>query len=229
MLNPSLKKDVEVEIDKADPKIKDFLLDDYFRETMDLIFRVNRLTNEQGEAVELETILFLLKLSNYENINDAIQTECNIENPSTSKQIIADLNSYIFEKTKKMEEVPGGLEEDKVVTLPVKENTGEDLTQKRTEESSVALKESSESVENDVNKGFNMLGSNKIVKEARDILKDEIPFKKEDSSLLEKINTPVENIVPVIKTPEPLGDVYLERVSDEEKSIKKEIIVTNNN
>ncbi len=214
MLNPDLKKDVEIEINKAEPKIKDFLLSDYFRETMDLIFRVNRLTKEQGEAVELETILFLLKISNYTNIEDSIKTECGIENISTTKQVIQDLNSYIFEKTKKIEESLNPLEGNKNVVLPVKENVPEVIT---------------ESKEEFVNKGFNMLGSNKIIKEARDILKDEIPINpnREASALTNKIDTPAEPSVPVLKTPEPLGDVYLERVSDDEKTIKKEIIITN--
>lgn len=221
MLNPNLKKDIELEINKAEPKIKDFLLDDYFRETMDLIFRVNRLTNEQGEAVELETILFLLKLSNYEKIDEAIQNECSIENASTSKQIIQDLESYIFQKTNKIEDSLNVLEENKSVVLPVKEKIEE------SEEKTSS--ENMETEEDNINKGFNMLGSNKIIKEARDILKNEDIFKAGNDTLTNKISLPFESVVPVIKTPEPLGDVYLERVSEDEKSIKKEIIVTNNN
>ncbi len=223
MLNPNLKKDIELEINKAEPKIKDFLLDDYFRETMDLIFRVNRLTNEQGEAVELETILFLLKLSNYEKIDEAIQNECSIENASTSKQIIQDLESYIFQKTNKIEDSLNVLEENKSVVLPVKEKikeSGEKASSENIE---------TESKEDNINKGFNMLGSNKIIKEPRDILKNEDIFKAGNDTLTNKISLPLESVVPVIKTPEPLGDVYLERVSEDEKSIKKETIVTNNN
>lgn len=98
MLNPELQKDINIEIEKADNSVKIFLLDKYFRDTMDLIIRVNKLTSEQGENVELETILNILKLTDYQNIYDAIKTECSIENEATVNQVVSDLNNYIFVK-----------------------------------------------------------------------------------------------------------------------------------
>jgi hypothetical protein len=109
MLNPELKKDIDVEIAKSEPLIQGFLSGEYFRETMDLVFKVNRLNEIQKESVELETILYILKLSNYENIYEAIKTECSIETENTAKQLSDDLEKYIFNKLYNEEALEGGI------------------------------------------------------------------------------------------------------------------------
>lgn len=98
MLNADLQKDIDIEIEKAEEHVKSFLLDKYFRDTMDLIIKVNKLTEEEGEAVELETIMIILGISEFTNIHEAIQKESGIKTQATVDQIVKDLQVYVFDK-----------------------------------------------------------------------------------------------------------------------------------
>ena len=98
MLNTELQKDINIEIEKAGPALKDFLAAKYFRENMDLILKVNKLTLDQGEAVELETILHILGLSDHATIDEALQAECYIDKKEMVSQVTKDVKDYIISK-----------------------------------------------------------------------------------------------------------------------------------
>jgi hypothetical protein len=216
MLNPELKKDLDIEIEKSEPLTKEFLTSDYFRETMDLVFKVNRLNDEQKESVELETILYILGLSNYENITDAIKDECGLETPATIRQLTDDLDKYILEKIK-----------SKTLEISIEKNDS-------TETSNIlsVLPMSSELPENTSNifegvgdiKVKNLLDKNFDVEinEPRDLVKNIITpeTKKQAENITNKIeegeiSQPVEE--------KKLGDVYRERLDEMDTIIKKEI------
>ena len=98
MLNTQLQQDINIEIEKAEDSVKAFLMDGYFRDTVDLILKVNKLTPDQGESVELETVMHILKISDYEKLEDGIKNECGIQNEQTIVQVVKDIRDYILSK-----------------------------------------------------------------------------------------------------------------------------------
>ncbi len=98
MLNPELQSDLNLEIEKSTPEIKSFLSGKYFRDTMDLVIKVNKLSDDQAESVELETVLNILDLSDHDNISDALHSECDISSEPVMSQVLKDLQEYIFAK-----------------------------------------------------------------------------------------------------------------------------------
>lgn len=224
MLNPELKKDIEVEISKSEALIQEFLNGNYFRETLDLVFKVNRLNEIQKESVELETILYILNLSNYEEIGEAIKTECSIETASTAKQLSEDLEKYIFSKLKekqlaKIEEEDGlAVKKIDLVKAEIISITGENK-----------LKESVEmSIPADTHKLKNLLDENFDIKNPRDLVKNIITPENKNivpSGITLDINSnSKENMKEgAEKIETKLGDVYRERFDLDEEIIKKEI------
>ncbi len=216
MLNPELQENINLEIEKSNPDTADFLKDKYFRDTIDMISRVNKLTPEQSESLELETVLFILKLSEYANFYDAVLSEVFPENISVeneeklktnikTKQISSDIESYIFVKLKEEEAKP------KEVFKEVKEG------------------------EYDKKDQFDNLDS--ILKSSTKNLREEIKEKLDDQNAfnLLKINPNIKKLelekpatVPnIIIQSEPI-DFYKEKVDDVDKVIKKEIDVVYN-
>lgn len=98
MLNPDLQKEIDLEIDNAPEDIRNFLRDKYFTDTMTLIERVNKLTPEQSESIELEVIMSLLGISDYADIVEAIKKEGGLATDGEVRQVAKDLKDYIFEK-----------------------------------------------------------------------------------------------------------------------------------
>jgi hypothetical protein len=102
MLDIELQKEIDIEIEKANPAIKSFLQDRYFRDTIDLVVKVSQLTPEQAESIELETILYVLGESDYVLLGEAIKNECGIKNQNTLDQVCKDLNDFILAKLNKI-------------------------------------------------------------------------------------------------------------------------------
>lgn len=98
MLNPELQKNIDEEIEKAKDDVKAFLRDSYWRDTVDLIIKVNKLNDTQAEGIELETILYMLGLSDYTDLHEAIAKECSIQNERTSDQVYKDIKDFLLEK-----------------------------------------------------------------------------------------------------------------------------------
>ncbi len=132
MLNANLQKDIDIEIENASESVKSFIRDKYFRDTFDLIIKANNLNSVQAEAIELETILFILGLSNYSNIEEAIKKECFIQNIKTVDQVNKDIKDYIFDKlsnvsTVKAEEVFIVKDNQKPLRNIIQDSYGQDI------------------------------------------------------------------------------------------------------
>ncbi len=243
MLNPELQKDINLEITKAEPLIQEFLTRDYFRETMDLVFKVNRLNEIQKESVELETILYILNLSNYENIGEAIKAECSIETTNTVKQLSDDLEKYIFEKLKitKTKIVDSELEEEtkKLEVLNTKNKEARVLESEinnnpiKTEEVLGVVNVGNINLAEDKSMAAaglrvkNLLDENFDIKNPRDLVKNIITPENKNtvpSNITLEINSnSKENMKESIeKIDTKLGDVYRERVDLSEEVINKE-------
>lgn len=220
MLNPELQKDINLEIAKAEPLIQEFLTRDYFRETLDLVFKVNRLNEVQKESVELETILYILNLSNYENISEAIKAECSIETTNTVKQLGDDLEKYIFEKIKSTKA--------KIVNEELEEETKKlEVVNKTKEEEEVLTTENKSMAEAGL-RVKNLLDENFDIKNPRDLVKNIITPENKNTApsniTLEISSNSKENMKEgVEKIDTKLGDVYRERVDLGEEIINKEI------
>lgn len=127
-MNPDLQAQIDVEIEKADPSIKEFLHGKYFKDTLGTISRVNRLTSDQTEGLELEIILEILGMNDYQNFDEAVQKELGegegaIESNKIA-QIIKDVNEYVFDQIRQKNNVPT---ENKVVKVHTSEEEKEEL------------------------------------------------------------------------------------------------------
>jgi hypothetical protein len=127
-MNPELKAQIDIEIENAAPAIKEFLHGAYFAQTINTIAKVNRLTSDQVEAVELETILEILGMNDYKNFDEAIQKELGTGEIALPQdkitQIIKDINEYVFDQIRKNDGVPT---ENKVVKVQTSEKDEEDM------------------------------------------------------------------------------------------------------
>lgn len=232
MLNPELQKDITLEIVKAEPLIQEFLTRDYFRETMDLVFKVNRLNEVQKESVELETILYILNLSNYENISEAIKAECSIETINTVKQLSDDLEKYIFEKIKstKAKIVDEEIEEETKKIDLVKTETLNTDTENNTINLFSGITENTPETKIDFTKVKNLLDTDKSpgIQDPRDLVKNIITPENKNavpSNIALEINSnSKENMKEEVeKIDTKLGDVYLERVDIADTVTKREV------
>lgn len=107
MLNKELQDELNIEINKASPEVQTFLRDKYFADTLGLIGRVNTLNEAQKDALYLEVVMQVLGLNDYTDFADSIRNELKVgeeELPSENiKQIVNDINLYVFDKIKKEE------------------------------------------------------------------------------------------------------------------------------
>jgi hypothetical protein len=125
MLNPELQKQISEEISKAPKPIQKFLTGTYFRETMELISRVNQLSVEQSEGVELEVILHILKLNDYTKLREALEKECKINESKKLDQLDLDLHRYVFSVLEK-DQIEQSVESLEII--PEETNKGTDQT-----------------------------------------------------------------------------------------------------
>jgi hypothetical protein len=115
MLSQKLKDELNIEIDKQEPVIRDFIYGEYFRHNLDLIIKVNVLNALEAETLELEVILLLIKISDYADIEMAIERELNNLDEKKKLQLVSDLNEYIFRNSrsnKKLEVQTDGVKQD---------------------------------------------------------------------------------------------------------------------
>lgn len=109
MLNPELQSAIDEEIDKSPKLVQDFLRDKYFQDTFAIIQKVNRISPEQRESLELETILMVLGISDYASIEDAIKNEVGVNgeqaNEATVRQLASDVKEYILSRAPMLESI----------------------------------------------------------------------------------------------------------------------------
>jgi hypothetical protein len=102
MLNPDLQNEMDMEIQKSAPAVNDFLKGKYFEDTLDLIARVNKLTPEQRESLELECILHILGQNDHNEVANWVLSEVlggdTEKNKQTGGQIVNDIQEYILNK-----------------------------------------------------------------------------------------------------------------------------------
>ena len=103
MLNPELQQDIDTEIDRANIELRTFIRSKYFSDTLELIYRLHNIKEaETQEAIELETILYLLNISEYDNIAEAIKNEVyndDVKFSSDIESVIKDIIVYIIDKS----------------------------------------------------------------------------------------------------------------------------------
>ncbi len=107
MLTKELQDELNIEIDKSSPEVQTFLRDKYFSDTLGLIGRVNTLNESQKDALYLEVVMQVLGLNDYDDFADSIKNELKTgeeELPAENvKQIVNDINIYVFDKIKREE------------------------------------------------------------------------------------------------------------------------------
>ncbi len=133
MINPKLRVELDEEISKHDPAIKDFIMGEYFRHNFDLIVKVNRLNELEAETLELEIILILLQISDYDSVEAAINSELAKLDLGTRSQITLDVNEFIMSKSglvKKLELSEG----DKESILDLRAQIVSNMTNKNIDE-----------------------------------------------------------------------------------------------
>ena len=96
MLNPELQSQIDVEIEKATPVVQEFLHGKDFTETVALISKVNKLSDEQSESLELESVLYVLGLSDHDTVKDWVIAEVGVK--KDIDQVVSDVNNYIISK-----------------------------------------------------------------------------------------------------------------------------------
>ena len=166
--------------------------------------------------------MYILNLSNYEDIGEAIRLECSIETGSTVKQLNDDLEKYIFSKLK--ESKLSKIEEEEGLNVKKLEISKEDSV--ITENTSTISVEGGIPVDN--YKLKNLLDENFDIKNPRDLVKNIITTENKNTLLSDVASELSSNSKENMKTAEEkietkLGDVYLERIDAADTLTKKEI------
>lgn len=106
-MNPELQKAISEEIAKSPQVMQDFLNAQYFKDTIKLIERVNKLDEKQAASMELEITMFLLGISDYADIEEAFRGELGVDgqvaNEATVRQAVKDVDSYITSRAPKID------------------------------------------------------------------------------------------------------------------------------
>lgn len=101
-MKPELRQALDEEILKATPELQTFLNDQYFKDTLSLIERVNKLDADQAISLELEITMFLLGISDYPSVEEALRGELGqngqVANEATVRQAVKDVDAYILSK-----------------------------------------------------------------------------------------------------------------------------------
>lgn len=128
-MKPELRESLDIEIAKSSAEMQVFLNDQYFKDTLSLIERVNKLDADQAVSLELEITMFLLGISDYPNMEEALRGELGqngqVANEATVRQAIKDVEAYILSKAPKTET----LEIKKIAVSPTPE-AGADQSKK---------------------------------------------------------------------------------------------------
>ena len=102
MLNPELQQTINEEIAKANYELRTFIKSQYYKDTWSLIYRIHKINDtEIQEAIELETLLYLLNISEYDTIDEAIITEVynnDLTYKSEIERVIKDVKIYLINK-----------------------------------------------------------------------------------------------------------------------------------
>ena len=102
MLNPELQQTINEEIAKANYELRTFIKSQYYKDTWSLIYRIHKINDtEIQEAIELETLLYLLNISEYDTIDEAITTEVynnDLTYKSEIERVIKDVKIYLINK-----------------------------------------------------------------------------------------------------------------------------------
>jgi hypothetical protein len=222
MLSQELQNEIEIEIQKSPKETQDFLHDKYFSETINLISRVNKLDQTQSDALYLETIMEILGLNDYKDFNEAIKNQIKIEDnflpDENIKQIVSDVNSYIFSKIQKNAVTPVG----NIIIQANQDN--------KTENKSTLRDTISQELKN--NKNTIEYLSRPNLSNAQEIptfaVEGDKTVPKIETNLIENSPEYVENKEKNIPTPTKeeaiaeLGDVYREKPDEVDKVIKHE-------
>jgi hypothetical protein len=228
MLNPELQKNINEEIKKTDVNTEEFLSSQYFRETIDMISRVNKLNLEQSESLELEIILFILKISEYENFFDAVKNEIGLETEGGMNQASKDVETYIFSKlTQTLEKVESlKTNEIKINTPNLQEKEVVIVSENSTLRDTIKQEIYNPKTETLLDKkGYNY-EPKYINPEENSVLKSGESFSF--SNINEEVKMGKLVTVPKIELPKTLGDVYTEKIDDLDKVIPKEFSVLSN-
>jgi hypothetical protein len=204
MINQELRKELDQEIMKHEPEIRDFLLGEYFRHNVDLIVKVNGLDEGESETLELEIILFLIKISDYKSVEQAIESEMPDLEEDKKTQVIRDVNEYIISKSGYVKNIIVQSSEDK----KGESNKSEDLR--------------SQIVDNMTNKKIDdLLISNSILNPIVDPI---ISPAQEVMKSAEIMSQNIDSKATLVED-EAQPDPYRLRVEPVDKSIKKTLIV----
>lgn len=106
-MKPELRESLDIEIAKSSAEMQTFLNDQYFKDTLSLIERVNKLDADQAVSLELEITMFLLGISDYPNMEEALRGELGqngqVANEGTVRQAVKDVEAYILSKAPKVD------------------------------------------------------------------------------------------------------------------------------
>jgi len=197
-MNPELRNAIDIEIRKSSKEMQDFLFGEYFKDTVKLIERVNKFTEDQAVSLELEVTMYLLGISDYPSLEEAFKGELGqsgqVANEATVRQAVKDVENYILSKAPKVAPAT------QVATIEVKPEI-ESSTTNTAEPSSKNLHEILYS-QLEVNKTPNEHPSLNTTTEAKPETFEDIKDRVEEKALQKPL------------------DFYREKVDEEDKKIK---------
>lgn len=206
-MNPELRNELDNEIRNSPQETQDFLFGDYFRDTIKLIERVNKFTPEQAVALELEVSMFLIGISDYPSLEEALRGELGqdgqVANEATVRQAIKDVENYILSHAPKIDKA-GIVRKIEVKPEEIKTNT------KTEKEKPLNL--------HDVLYKELEISKNETTKQNIEPITNSEP----SVSLDIEIEVPPENVKEAeneTTKPSPL-DFYREKIDDEDKKLK---------
>lgn len=197
-MNPELRNAIDIEIRKSSKEMQDFLFGEYFKDTVKLIERVNKFTEDQAVSLELEVTMYLLGISDYPSLEEAFKGELGqggqVANEATVRQAVKDVENYILSKAPKVAPAT------QVATIEVKPEVGNN-TVSNIESSSKNLHEILYS-QLEVNKTPNEQPSLNTTTEVKPETFEDIKDKVEEKALQKPL------------------DFYREKVDEEDKKMK---------
>ncbi len=196
-MKPELRQALDEEILKATPELQTFLNDQYFKDTLSLIERVNKLDADQAISLELEITMFLLGISDYPSIEEALRGELGqngqVANEATVRQAVKDVDAYILSKA------PAA--NDSVKKVEIKTDTETENLEVETPTTAGNLHD--------------------ILYKELDVNKSPSPEATEDQEKdLELAAKPEQVVIPEVVTPVKPLDFYREKIGDEDKKVK---------
>lgn len=102
MLNPQLQQTINEEIAKANYELRTFIKSQYYKDTWSLIYRIHKINDTKiQEALEVEVLLYLLNISEYDTIDKAIINEVydnDLTYNTEIERVVRDVKIYLIDK-----------------------------------------------------------------------------------------------------------------------------------